>query len=195
MTLNLSMEPTFIVETMSIQWISELTFAENVPALIKQFKKERGLKPFKVVAFKNIIIYLAISQNETLIPIFDFPHLRTHPVLAKYLMLINLAINSNVFQFKLMNFNKSSKHCNCKWEQWNTHTQCLLIESSNTTMYYRYLKTIDKVDLLPAIMKCYLVMRIQSQTYWHNAFFIPIARVGTVVGICMNMSSYSVFSS
>lgn len=42
------MEPTFIVETMGLQWTSELSFAENVPALIKQFKKERGLKSFKV---------------------------------------------------------------------------------------------------------------------------------------------------
>lgn len=48
MILNLNMEPTFIVETMALQWTSELTFAENVPALMKQFKKERGLKPFKV---------------------------------------------------------------------------------------------------------------------------------------------------
>lgn len=48
MTLNLNMEPTFIVETMALQWVSELTFAENVPDLIKQFKKERGLKSFKV---------------------------------------------------------------------------------------------------------------------------------------------------
>lgn len=42
------MEPTFIVETMGLQWVSELTFAENIPVLMKQFKKERGLKPFKV---------------------------------------------------------------------------------------------------------------------------------------------------
>ena len=48
MTLNLFMEPTFIVETMALQWTSELTFAENVPILIKQFKKERALKAFKV---------------------------------------------------------------------------------------------------------------------------------------------------
>lgn len=52
MTLNLSMEPTFIVETMGLQWTSELTFAENVPALLKEFKKERGLKPFKVLTYK-----------------------------------------------------------------------------------------------------------------------------------------------
>lgn len=48
MNLNLNMEPTFIVETMGLQWVSELTFSENVPALIKQFKKERELKSFKV---------------------------------------------------------------------------------------------------------------------------------------------------
>lgn len=47
-TMHLNMEPTFIVETMALQWVSELTFAENVPGLIKQFKKERGLKSFKV---------------------------------------------------------------------------------------------------------------------------------------------------
>lgn len=57
MTINLIMEPTFIVETMGLQWTSELTFAENVPVLIKQFKKERGLKPFKV-RFIFIISYL-----------------------------------------------------------------------------------------------------------------------------------------
>ncbi|XP_026729312.1 adenylate kinase 7-like isoform X2 [Trichoplusia ni] len=51
MTLNLSMEPTFIVETMGLQWVSELTFAENIPVLMKQFKKERGLKPFKIVIY------------------------------------------------------------------------------------------------------------------------------------------------
>ncbi|XP_034824612.2 uncharacterized protein yrt [Maniola hyperantus] len=51
MTLNLYMEPTFIVETMALQWVSELTFAENVPDLIKQFKKEQGLKAFKVIVY------------------------------------------------------------------------------------------------------------------------------------------------
>ncbi|KAJ0179940.1 hypothetical protein K1T71_004531 [Dendrolimus kikuchii] len=51
MTLNLNMEPTFIVETMGLQWTSELTFAENVSTLMKQFKKERGLKSFKVVIY------------------------------------------------------------------------------------------------------------------------------------------------
>ncbi|KAL0840428.1 hypothetical protein ABMA28_015683 [Loxostege sticticalis] len=56
MILNLNMEPTFIVETMALQWTSELTFAENVPALMKQFKKERGLKPFKVVVYGPPIV-------------------------------------------------------------------------------------------------------------------------------------------
>ncbi|XP_026328689.1 adenylate kinase 7-like [Hyposmocoma kahamanoa] len=50
-TINLNMEPTFIVETMGLEWTSELTFGENIPALIKQFKKERGLKPYKVVIY------------------------------------------------------------------------------------------------------------------------------------------------
>lgn len=54
MILNLNMEPTFIVETMGLQWTSELTFAENVPALMKQFKKERGLKPFKVMSNNSL---------------------------------------------------------------------------------------------------------------------------------------------
>ncbi|XP_038210514.1 adenylate kinase 7-like [Zerene cesonia] len=54
--LNLNMEPTFIVETMGLQWTSELTFAENVPALMKQFKKERGLKPFKVIVYGPPIV-------------------------------------------------------------------------------------------------------------------------------------------
>ncbi|XP_045493648.1 adenylate kinase 7-like isoform X1 [Colias croceus] len=54
--LNLSMEPTFIVETMGLQWTSELTFAENVPTLMKQFKKERGLKPFKVIVYGPPIV-------------------------------------------------------------------------------------------------------------------------------------------
>lgn len=56
LTINLNMEPTFIVETMGLEWTSELTFAENVPALIKQFKKERGLKPFKVIKFNSIYL-------------------------------------------------------------------------------------------------------------------------------------------
>ncbi|XP_072940492.1 uncharacterized protein Dpy-30L2 [Epargyreus clarus] len=56
MTLNLNMEPTFIVETMGLQWVSELTFAENVPVLMKEFKKERGLKPFKVLVYGPPIV-------------------------------------------------------------------------------------------------------------------------------------------
>ncbi|CAG9785119.1 unnamed protein product [Diatraea saccharalis] len=56
MTVNLNMEPTFIVETMALQWTSELTFAENVPALMKQFKKERGLKPFKIIVYGPPIV-------------------------------------------------------------------------------------------------------------------------------------------
>ncbi|KAI8428835.1 hypothetical protein MSG28_007490 [Choristoneura fumiferana] len=55
-TLNLNMEPTFIVETMGLQWTSDLPFAENVPALMKQFKKERGLKPFKIVVYGPPIV-------------------------------------------------------------------------------------------------------------------------------------------
>ncbi|XP_035458161.2 adenylate kinase 7 isoform X2 [Spodoptera frugiperda] len=51
MTLNLNMEPTFIVETMGLQWTSEGTFADNIPVLMKQFKKERGLKPFKILVY------------------------------------------------------------------------------------------------------------------------------------------------
>ncbi|CAG5040039.1 unnamed protein product [Parnassius apollo] len=51
MTVNLNMEPTFIVDKMGLQWTSELTFAENVPILMKQFKKERGLKSFKVLIY------------------------------------------------------------------------------------------------------------------------------------------------
>lgn len=65
------MEPTFIVETMALQWVSELTFAENVPALIKQFKKERGLKSFKVP------IYLYHESYENLLSryLLDFAKL------------------------------------------------------------------------------------------------------------------------
>ncbi|RVE46311.1 hypothetical protein evm_009030 [Chilo suppressalis] len=56
MTVNINMEPTFIVETMALQWTSDMTFAENVPALMKQFKKERGLKPFKIMVYGPPII-------------------------------------------------------------------------------------------------------------------------------------------
>ncbi|CAB3242899.1 unnamed protein product [Arctia plantaginis] len=56
MTLNLNMEPTFIVETMGLQWTSELTFGENVPTLMKQFKKERTLKPFKILVYGPPIV-------------------------------------------------------------------------------------------------------------------------------------------
>ncbi|XP_063361039.1 adenylate kinase 7-like [Cydia amplana] len=56
MTLNLSMEPGFIVETMSLQWTTELPFAEYTPFLIKEFKKLRGLKPFKIVIYGPPIV-------------------------------------------------------------------------------------------------------------------------------------------
>ncbi|XP_023951612.1 adenylate kinase 7 [Bicyclus anynana] len=56
MTLNLYMEPTFIVETMALQWVSDLPFAENVPALINQYKKENGLKAFKVIVYGPPIV-------------------------------------------------------------------------------------------------------------------------------------------
>ncbi|XP_063379334.1 adenylate kinase 7-like [Cydia fagiglandana] len=51
MTLNLYMEPGFIVETMGLQWTTELTFAEYAPTLMKEFKKLKGLKPFKIVVY------------------------------------------------------------------------------------------------------------------------------------------------
>lgn len=54
------MEPTFIVETMGLQWVSEQTFAENVPMLMNQFKKERGLKSFKVFEFDVCVGFLII---------------------------------------------------------------------------------------------------------------------------------------
>ncbi|XP_068630658.1 adenylate kinase 7-like [Battus philenor] len=56
MNLNLNMEPTFIVETMSLQWTSELSFAENIPDLIKQFKKERELKSFKIIIYGPLLV-------------------------------------------------------------------------------------------------------------------------------------------
>ncbi|KAI5631958.1 adenylate kinase 7 [Phthorimaea operculella] len=49
MTLNLNMEPTFLPETLNMD--SDWTFAENVPALMKQFKKERRLRAFKIVVY------------------------------------------------------------------------------------------------------------------------------------------------
>lgn len=66
MTLNLFMEPTFIVETMGLQWTSELSFTENVPILMKQFKKERALKPFKVIK----VFITTSSLLETLLLIY-----------------------------------------------------------------------------------------------------------------------------
>lgn len=48
LSLNLNMEPVFVVEEMDLQWVSETPFPENIPVLIKQFKIARRLKPFKV---------------------------------------------------------------------------------------------------------------------------------------------------
>ncbi|XP_063532163.1 adenylate kinase 7-like [Cydia strobilella] len=56
MTLNVSMEPGFIVETMALQWTTELTFDEYAPFLIKEFKKQRGLKPFKIIVYGPPIV-------------------------------------------------------------------------------------------------------------------------------------------
>ncbi|XP_050682213.1 adenylate kinase 7-like isoform X2 [Leptidea sinapis] len=56
MTLNLNMEPSFIVETMGLQWVSESSFTENVPTLMKAFRKERALKPFKVIVYGPPIV-------------------------------------------------------------------------------------------------------------------------------------------
>ncbi|CAH0727771.1 unnamed protein product, partial [Brenthis ino] len=56
MTLNLIMEPTFIVESMGLQWTSELSFTENVPILMKQFKKERALKAFKIIVYGSPLV-------------------------------------------------------------------------------------------------------------------------------------------
>lgn len=75
MTLNLSMEPTFIVETLAIQWVSEMTFAENVPALMKQFKKERGLKPFKVPNNKRFSWLLLQGKPLELTHVLTFPQI------------------------------------------------------------------------------------------------------------------------
>ncbi|KAK5648243.1 hypothetical protein RI129_003135 [Pyrocoelia pectoralis] len=48
-TINLTMEPGFIVETLQIQWESEINFVENIDNIVKEFKNTRGLTPLKII--------------------------------------------------------------------------------------------------------------------------------------------------
>lgn len=43
------MEPSFIADDLEIEWQNELSLAENMPAIISEFRNARNLKPFKVI--------------------------------------------------------------------------------------------------------------------------------------------------
>lgn len=49
MTVNLKMEPSFIVNEMDLQWQSELNFCENIEKIVKEFKECRKLQPIKIL--------------------------------------------------------------------------------------------------------------------------------------------------
>lgn len=44
LTVDLNMEPSYIVESMELNWASETTFAENIQKLATEYKDARGLK-------------------------------------------------------------------------------------------------------------------------------------------------------
>jgi len=49
--VNLRMDPTFIKESMTINWVSDVGFVENMPKIIKEFKEKRNLLPIRACIF------------------------------------------------------------------------------------------------------------------------------------------------
>ncbi|XP_067000043.2 adenylate kinase 7-like [Anabrus simplex] len=48
LTVNLNMEPSYIVENMNMKWTSDLPFPENIQRVVSEFREVRGLKPIKI---------------------------------------------------------------------------------------------------------------------------------------------------
>ncbi|KAK9728749.1 hypothetical protein QE152_g17073 [Popillia japonica] len=48
-TLNLNMEPSFIVDELEIEWKNELNLAENMHNIVTEFRKGRQLKPLRIL--------------------------------------------------------------------------------------------------------------------------------------------------
>ncbi|RZB40591.1 adenylate kinase 7, partial [Asbolus verrucosus] len=48
-TINLNMEPVFLVENLQIEWQSEMNLPENMNQIVNEFKKRRNLRPVKIV--------------------------------------------------------------------------------------------------------------------------------------------------
>ncbi|XP_044264906.1 adenylate kinase 7-like [Tribolium madens] len=48
-TVNLNMEPVFLVENLQLEWQSELTIAENMLQVVREFTAKRNLRPVKII--------------------------------------------------------------------------------------------------------------------------------------------------
>ncbi|XP_031327506.1 adenylate kinase 7-like isoform X2 [Photinus pyralis] len=48
-TINLTMEPGFIVETLQIQWENEINMVENIANVANEFRNTRGLVPLRII--------------------------------------------------------------------------------------------------------------------------------------------------
>ena len=47
--LNLNMAPSFIDEGLALPWKYEINLAENMPEIVKEFRKTRNLYPIRIV--------------------------------------------------------------------------------------------------------------------------------------------------
>ena len=132
------MEPTFIVETLAIPWVSDMTFAENVPALMAQFKKERGLKAFKVLYNKRFSWLLLQGKPPlALIHVSPFPQIVIYgpPIVGKTTLAKSICeayglvyispetvaqdLEADLVSYKLYNFVLNLHHSHYKMS-WNT---------------------------------------------------------------------------
>lgn len=48
-TVNLKMEPVFIVETLQLEWKNDMNIADNMKEIVHEFRTSRNLKPFKIM--------------------------------------------------------------------------------------------------------------------------------------------------
>lgn len=80
MTINLRMEPDYIINELGVDFKSELNFTENIETIVEEYKKSRHLRPIR------ILLHGPPASGKTLIAQKLAEHYNLHYVSVKTLI-------------------------------------------------------------------------------------------------------------